>query len=204
MFLLFFVLMVLWTKSQGLKMNPDRSQFYRWESVVLDCENPDWILRRTTRRDSGTRCGQSWGEPREFRCLIQYVDPMDGGWYWCESREGQSQGGRNITVTDHFRPPAETPPTHAAAETRPAVEYVPPLDTDTPPGSQRPLPVALLFHLLVLCPYVLSTVVMVSLCRHTRSGNQEQQVMMTPPPNKATGLDKQSNDITAVTIEHHF
>ncbi|KAJ0055637.1 hypothetical protein NL108_006507 [Boleophthalmus pectinirostris] len=196
------VLMVLWVRSQGLRVSPDQFQFFRWDSVVLDCENPDWILLRTTRWDSGTRCGEGWGEPRELQCFLRYIDPMDSGWYWCESREGQNHGGRNVTVTDQFGPRSETPPPFT--ETPPPLEYTLALFTkspaETPSPSERPLAVALLCHLLVLCPYVLATVIMVSIFRHARSGNHEQPRKMMSPTESGMGL----NDITVVTTEYCF
>ncbi|XP_033839725.1 uncharacterized protein LOC117386474 [Periophthalmus magnuspinnatus] len=202
MFLFSSVLMMLWTESQGLRVSPDRSPLFRWDSVVLYCENPDWILLRTTRLDSGTRCGESWGEPREIQCFLPYIDPMDSGWYWCESRDGQSQGGRNITVTDQFGPRAETPPPFT--ETLSPDEYTPSLSTEASPSSERPPAVALLCHLLMLCPYVVSTVIMLSLCRHMHSGNQEQPIIMMSLREAERELDEHVDNITVVTTEYCF
>uniref|UniRef100_A0AAV2J184 Ig-like domain-containing protein n=1 Tax=Knipowitschia caucasica TaxID=637954 RepID=A0AAV2J184_KNICA len=206
MFLLSSLLILLWTKTQGLQVSPDRSVFFRWETVELQCDEPDWILLRITRLDSGTRCGQHWGEPRPLRCFIRYMDPMDSGWYWCESGEGKIKGSRNITVLDQFGPPTTSPPRTMSGALF-STETLSPSAELSPP-SQRPLAVAVLCRLLVLCPYVVSTVLMLSLCRHTRSGprfseKKERRVMMMSAET-AIGLEERTDDITVVTTEHHF
>uniref|UniRef100_A0A3P9CEA1 Ig-like domain-containing protein n=1 Tax=Maylandia zebra TaxID=106582 RepID=A0A3P9CEA1_9CICH len=40
-----------------------------------------------------------WGEPPGSCCNISYIDPMDSGVYWCESREGPISNMVNLTVT---------------------------------------------------------------------------------------------------------
>ncbi|KAM3590876.1 uncharacterized protein V6R79_018121 [Siganus canaliculatus] len=63
-------------------------------------------------------------------------------------------------------------------------------------GAMTPL--RLLCHLVVFCPYCISTVLMVSLCRR-RGGSMAVSMEMTPPSNAA---DDQSAD--DVTTEHRF
>ncbi|GLD71250.1 Fc receptor-like protein 5 [Lates japonicus] len=61
---------------------------------------------------------------------------------------------------------------------------------------------SLLLHLVVLCPYFISTVLMVSLYRHRPTGNHLPiSMVMTPPTQAEQGLDDDYDD---VTTEHHF
>ncbi|XP_039997527.1 basement membrane-specific heparan sulfate proteoglycan core protein-like [Xiphias gladius] len=80
------------------------SQLFDGESVSLSCEEDDGCAgrtpRRNTTRDSRTRCGAGWGKPAGSSCNISYVLPLDSGVYWCESGEGATSDGVNITVTD--------------------------------------------------------------------------------------------------------
>ncbi|XP_005952004.2 Fc receptor-like protein 4 [Haplochromis burtoni] len=89
-----------------LTVSPSSSQFFEGDFVSLSCEEDDssagWTLRRNTSRDTRAECGdhnQEWGEPPGSCCNISYIDPMDTGVYWCESREGPISNMVNLTVT---------------------------------------------------------------------------------------------------------
>ncbi|XP_050923843.1 Fc receptor-like protein 5 isoform X2 [Lates calcarifer] len=59
-------------------------------------------------------------------------------------------------------------------------------------------------YLVVLCPYFISTVLMVSLYRHRPTGNHlPVSMVMTPPTQAEQGLDDDYDD-DDVTTEHHF
>ncbi|XP_045920015.1 low affinity immunoglobulin gamma Fc region receptor II-like [Micropterus dolomieu] len=86
-----------------LTVSPNSSQFFRWKSVSLSCEEDDssagWTLRRNTTRETRTQCGAGWGRSAGSSCNISYLDPVDSGVYWCESREGATSNTISITVT---------------------------------------------------------------------------------------------------------
>ncbi|XP_053199214.1 Fc receptor-like protein 5 [Scomber japonicus] len=91
------------TPSASLTVSPSRSQMFEEESVSLSCEEDDssagWKLRRNTTRETRKECGD-WGRSAGSFCIINSIDPMDNGVYWCESREGATSNSINITVTD--------------------------------------------------------------------------------------------------------
>ncbi|XP_028462214.1 low affinity immunoglobulin gamma Fc region receptor II-like [Perca flavescens] len=68
------------------------------------------------------------------------------------------------------------------------------------------LVIRLVIHLVVFCPYCISTFIMVSLYRRRTTGNGlPVAIVMTSPPQAEEGLDDEyENDITTVTREHHF
>lgn len=87
-----------------LKVSPDRSQFFRYESISLSCEDPlnstDWKVKRNT-SDSGVRlCSSGWGFASSgFSCIIGNTYPTDTGVYWCESDRQEQSNVVNITIT---------------------------------------------------------------------------------------------------------
>ncbi|XP_026225219.1 Fc receptor-like protein 5 [Anabas testudineus] len=102
--LLFVISLLSCTMNQvRLTVSPNRSQFFKDESVSLSCEEDDssagWTLRRNTTRQQMTQCGDGWGEPAGSICNMVYMDPLDSGVYWCESREGSTSSIINITVS---------------------------------------------------------------------------------------------------------
>ncbi|KAM9335127.1 low affinity immunoglobulin gamma Fc region receptor II-like [Symphorus nematophorus] len=86
-----------------LTVSPSSSQLFKGESVSLSCEEDDssagWTLRRNTSEENRTQCGVDWGKSAGSSCNISYIDSLDSGVYWCESREGASSNSINITVT---------------------------------------------------------------------------------------------------------
>ncbi|CAI5660633.1 unnamed protein product [Oreochromis niloticus] len=86
-----------------LTVSPSSSQMFGGEFVSLSCEEDDssagWTLRRNTTTDTRAKCGAGFGKPAGSSCSISYIDPMDSGVYWCESREGPISNMVNLTVT---------------------------------------------------------------------------------------------------------
>ncbi|XP_044040175.1 Fc receptor-like protein 5 isoform X8 [Siniperca chuatsi] len=82
------------------------------------------------------------------------------------------------------------------------------ISVTAPPPASAPLQLVfrLVCHLVVFCPYCISTVLMVSLYRHRPTGNDlPVSIVMTPPTQAEKGLADDYDDvITAVTTEHHF
>ncbi|CAI5660739.1 unnamed protein product [Oreochromis niloticus] len=89
--------------SARLTVSPSSSQFFKEDFVSLSCEEDDssagWTLRRNTSKQQRTQCGAGWGIPAGSFCNISYIDPLESGVYWCESREGPISNMVNLTVT---------------------------------------------------------------------------------------------------------
>ncbi|KAM9335242.1 Fc receptor-like protein 5 [Symphorus nematophorus] len=118
---------------------------------------------------------------------IQHVSRSDEGLYKCHSSSDGESPPSWISVTG--KPETTAPPTSAAPEV-----------------GKPHLVFRLLCHLVVFCPYCISTVLMVSLYRQRRTGNDLSVSMVMAPPTQAEeGLDDAYDDVTtAVTTEHRF
>ncbi|XP_029932683.1 Fc receptor-like B [Myripristis murdjan] len=126
---------------------------------------------------------------------IHNVSKSDEGLYHCTiSGYGQSATSRLAVAappTTKALPTAKAPPTARAPST-----------SMSAPTDSAPLlsPVRLLCHLVVFCPYCISTLLLVSLWRQRSAGPE-------PPVSMATvqGLDDEYDDVIAdVTTEHDF
>ncbi|XP_044198131.1 Fc receptor-like protein 5 isoform X1 [Thunnus albacares] len=88
-----------------LQVSPDRSQFFRYNTVSLSCEDQlnstGWKVKRKT-LDGGVRtCSSGWGFTSSGSiCIIRNIYPTDTGVYWCESPDGEQSSSVNITTTD--------------------------------------------------------------------------------------------------------
>lgn len=95
--------------SACLQVSPDRSQFFRYDSIALSCEDPlnstGWKVKRRT-SDSGVRpCSSGWGfTSSASTCTIANTYPTDTGVYWCESDGGKRTHEVNITITGTVDP----------------------------------------------------------------------------------------------------
>ncbi|XP_041636073.1 uncharacterized protein LOC121505019 isoform X2 [Cheilinus undulatus] len=98
----------------ALRVLPNRSQFFKYESLSLSCGeqaiSSHWTVKRNTSYRTNEECTESWltdheenkkparvvNEPDYFLdCLF----PFDSGVYWCESAAGECSQPVNITVT---------------------------------------------------------------------------------------------------------
>ncbi|KAM9335148.1 basement membrane-specific heparan sulfate proteoglycan core protein-like [Symphorus nematophorus] len=124
---------------------------------------------------------------------IQHVSRSDEGLYKCHSSSDGESPPSWISVTG--KPETTAPPNSAAS--------APPTTAASAPNQ---LVFRLLGHLVVFCPYCISTVLMVSVYRQRRTANElPVSLVMTPPTQAEEGLDDGDNDvIIAVTTEHHF
>ncbi|XP_073331587.1 Fc receptor-like protein 5 [Pagrus major] len=119
---------------------------------------------------------------------IHHVSRSDEGLYKCHTREHGESPPSWITVTG--KPTTTAPPPSAA-----------------PPPDSTPLQLMfrLVLHLVVFCPYCISTVIMVSLYRPRSTGNDISVSMATAPPNQAEeGVAEDADDIMRVSTVHHF
>ncbi|XP_038588146.1 Fc receptor-like protein 5 isoform X2 [Micropterus salmoides] len=88
-----------------LQVSPDRSQFFRYESISLSCKDQmnstGWKVKRKTSKGGVRPCSSGWGTALSgSTCLIGNTYPSDSGVYWCESLNGERSNGVNITITD--------------------------------------------------------------------------------------------------------
>ncbi|XP_064787031.1 Fc receptor-like protein 5 isoform X2 [Oncorhynchus masou masou] len=85
----------------SMSVSPDRSQFFKYESVTLSCEvqgnSARWRLKRYTVSGERSDCGSNWGKPEGSSCIVSLI-PSHSGVYWCESGSGEHSNAVNITV----------------------------------------------------------------------------------------------------------
>ncbi|RVE60889.1 hypothetical protein OJAV_G00185730 [Oryzias javanicus] len=72
----------------GLTVSPSRSQFFKGESVNLNCEDEGWILMRNISKGTRSQCGSGQRTRAASSCEIDYLTQWDSGVYWCESGGG--------------------------------------------------------------------------------------------------------------------
>ncbi|RVE60895.1 hypothetical protein OJAV_G00185840 [Oryzias javanicus] len=115
---------------------------------------------------------------------LQHVSRSDEGLYKC-----------HITADEE-----ESPSSWISVSVNPELTTVFPLDPAPPPAPPpRRSVFGVVHHLLVICPYFISTLLMASLCRRRAPGSDLSVSMVTARrPAAAPG------DVTAVTTEHHF
>ncbi|XP_029932706.1 sialoadhesin-like [Myripristis murdjan] len=132
---------------------------------------------------------------------IHHVSKSDEGLYHCNiSGKGQSPPSRLAVAA---LPTAKAPPITKAPLATKAPSAATPPPTDSAPLLS---PVRLLCHLVVFCPYFVSTLLLVSLWRQRSAGPEPPVSMATVEPNQADeGLDDKYDDVIAnVTTEHDF
>ncbi|XP_051800539.1 high affinity immunoglobulin gamma Fc receptor I-like isoform X1 [Acanthochromis polyacanthus] len=102
---LLFLLSLMSCRTNQVKLNlsPNRSQFFKRDSVTLSCEDEDrsagWTLRRNTTSKTRSQCGDGWGRPSGSSCTISHMVWSDSGVYWCESMEAAASQSINLTVS---------------------------------------------------------------------------------------------------------
>ncbi|RVE60769.1 hypothetical protein OJAV_G00184750 [Oryzias javanicus] len=85
----------------NLSVSPERSQFRRYETIVLTCaaKSTGWMVRRNTSLHLNQKCQFGWGVPTESSCSIDTAYPSDSGAYWCENDRGERSNAVNLTVS---------------------------------------------------------------------------------------------------------
>ncbi|XP_051282816.1 low affinity immunoglobulin gamma Fc region receptor II-like [Dicentrarchus labrax] len=83
-----------------LRVLPNRSQFFQYETVSLSCgQQEEWRVKRNTSKNINKECFTSRNGTNESLCFIDDLYPSDSGVYWCESAEGECRDAVTITVT---------------------------------------------------------------------------------------------------------
>ncbi|XP_028419705.1 Fc receptor-like protein 5 [Perca flavescens] len=77
-----------------LSIHPDKSQFFRYEDISLNCLAPVNSRGWTLRKNGSFKTP----EPCEGSCRLKDVYPSDTGVYWCESERGECSNTISITV----------------------------------------------------------------------------------------------------------
>nr|XP_029137034.1 Fc receptor-like protein 5 isoform X3 [Labrus bergylta]XP_029137035.1 Fc receptor-like protein 5 isoform X4 [Labrus bergylta] len=84
-----------------LHLEPNRLQFFEYESLIFHCEGShDSTGLKIVHRSKGEllRCKTTVTSKRSS-CTIPNIFPQDSGQYWCESRDGKRSDIIHITVT---------------------------------------------------------------------------------------------------------
>nr|XP_029138313.1 low affinity immunoglobulin gamma Fc region receptor II-a-like isoform X2 [Labrus bergylta] len=105
--LLIFVLFLLGVNVQDvdsliLRLEPNRLQFFKYESLIFHCEGShDLTGLKIVHRSKGelVKC-QTTVTSKRSTCTIPNLFPEDSGQYWCESGDGKRSDIIHITVTD--------------------------------------------------------------------------------------------------------
>uniref|UniRef100_A0AAX7T7S7 Ig-like domain-containing protein n=2 Tax=Astatotilapia calliptera TaxID=8154 RepID=A0AAX7T7S7_ASTCA len=124
---------------------------------------------------------------------IQHVSRSDEGLYKCDiSGHGESPSSW-ITVTG--RPTTTTSPTTST--------NMPPTSALSPYSTTLHLVIRVVCHVVVFCPYFISTFIVVSLYR-LRAKENDPTIPMATATNAEQRLCEDYDDIGAVTSEHQF
>lgn len=93
-----------------LRMDPNKSQFFRYDNIILTCQDHSnatgWTVRRKTPEGGVRTCSSSWGSlssSSSSSCTVSNIYPTDSGVYWCESTDGKTSNAVNITITGTAR-----------------------------------------------------------------------------------------------------
>ncbi|KAL3050960.1 hypothetical protein OYC64_001275 [Pagothenia borchgrevinki] len=120
---------------------------------------------------------------------LHHVSRSDEGLYKCRV---QNEG--------------ESPESRLSVSEKPTTTMDPPTTSSAPPASSLHLVFRVICHLVVFCPYCISTFLMVSIYRERARGSDQSVSMAMNPSNYAEqGLDDDYDDVlSAVTTEHQF
>lgn len=90
-----------------LRVLPNRSQFFQYESVSLSCGEQgicsNWTLKRNTSVGTNQVCFEPQERSNKSDCSLDDLYPFDSGVYWCESAAGECSDSVNITVTSGYK-----------------------------------------------------------------------------------------------------
>ncbi|XP_029975982.1 uncharacterized protein LOC115409121 [Salarias fasciatus] len=161
--------------------------------------------------------GVSIGTESTGHMTLRHVSRSAEGLYRCSFRGVGESPPSWISVSGNHKtdpPPGSSsdPPPGSSSDPPPGSSSDPPpgSSSDPPPGSPRPGSPGAEFrvfcHLVVFCPYFISTLLMVSIYRGRAKGDSVPVSMVTAGEVQASqGLDEDYDDVmAAVSTEHHF
>ncbi|KAI9527235.1 hypothetical protein NQZ68_032816 [Dissostichus eleginoides] len=151
---------------------------------VMEGDNVTLICR-TKMADSPSadfyKDGVSIRNESDGHMTLLHVSRSDEGLYKCSV---QSKG--------------ESPESWLSVSEKPTTTMDPPTASSPPPASSLHLVLRVICHLVVFCPYCISTFLMVSIYRERATGSD-------PPTHAEQGLDDDYDDVmSAVTTEYQF
>ncbi|XP_041841913.1 sialoadhesin-like [Melanotaenia boesemani] len=158
--------------------------FYKDGSLIRTESTGHMTLHHVTRSDEGL-----------YRCSISSHGESPPSWISVTGKPTTTSPPVSTTPPSSTSPPLST--------TLPS-STSPPLSTTLPSSTSPPLYFGfmLLLHLLVFCPYFISTLLMVSLYPHRDTGSDlAVSMVMTPSTQADQGL---ADDYDDVTTEHHL
>ncbi|XP_034078636.1 low affinity immunoglobulin gamma Fc region receptor II-like isoform X2 [Gymnodraco acuticeps] len=94
-------LTTLCTVLATLRVLPNKSQFFKYESVSFSCEgnSSEWKVKRNTSRNTNEECSNYSDRKNPNHCVIGDLYSLDSGVYWCESEAGRCSNSVSITVS---------------------------------------------------------------------------------------------------------
>ncbi|KAI4791743.1 hypothetical protein KUCAC02_033825 [Chaenocephalus aceratus] len=94
-------LTTLCTVLATLRVLPNRSQFFQYESVSFRCEgnSSEWKVKRNTSTNTNEECSKYSDRQNLYHCVIGDLYSIDSGVYWCESEAGRCSDSVSITVS---------------------------------------------------------------------------------------------------------
>ncbi|KAL3050937.1 hypothetical protein OYC64_001252 [Pagothenia borchgrevinki] len=125
---------------------------------------------------------------------LHHVNRSDEGLYKCRVQNKSESPESRLSVSD--KPTTTSSPPTSTTN----------LTTPQPHSRFLHLVFRVICHLVVFCPYCISTFLMVSIYRERARGSDPSVSMaMTPPTHAEQGLDDDYDDVlSAVTTEHQF
>ncbi|XP_054590680.2 uncharacterized protein [Nothobranchius furzeri] len=111
--------------------------------------------------------------------IIHNVQCSDEGYYSCYTHLHRDSPQSFLRVRDPPLPHTTTASTPPGDSSAPSAVFIPPKNTSCPPLFY---PRHLVYHLIVFCPYCISTILLVSVCRHRKSGNLPAVSVETTQP----------------------
>ncbi|XP_039678139.1 sialoadhesin-like isoform X3 [Perca fluviatilis] len=181
------------------------------DNVTLHCKtNQPWDSLPGFYKD-----GSFIRTERDGHMTIHNVSRSDEGLYKCNiSTGGESPPSWLFVRGDTFLSPQALPKDNSTDE-----DSRSDMEETSSAGSSPPSVLTLIRHLVVICPYCISTVLLVSICRQKPKGNsnllrsvcscagrkQRVSMAMSPPREDDQGADRAyENVIPDVTTEHNF
>ncbi|KAL3050939.1 hypothetical protein OYC64_001254 [Pagothenia borchgrevinki] len=211
-----------WGISAGSSCNS--SHMDTWDSGVYWCESTEGSTSNTITItvSGGSVILQSpalpvmEGDDVTLICRTKMADPPSADFYKEGVFIGTESAGHmtllHVSRSDEglykcrVQNEGESPESWLSVLDKPTTSMDPPTTSSAPPASSLHLVFRVICHLVVFCPYCISTFLMVSIYRErARGSDQSVSMAMNPSTHAEQGLDDDYDDVmSAVTTEHQF